>query len=103
MDWLLPLLFCGRLLLWARLRATQQAMQPDDLKRYAAGVGVDAEKFNACLDMSKHAEVVRNGVAEGTRLGINSTPTVFINGRRVSGAQAYEVFAGIIDEELSRK
>ncbi len=83
--------------------ANQQALLPDDLKKYAAGVGVDAARFNACLDMSKHAEVVRNGVAEGTRLGINSTPTVFINGRRVSGAQPYEVFAGIIDEELSRK
>ena len=86
-----------------RVYANQQAMQPDDLKKYAAAVGVDAEKFNACVAKSKHAEVVRNGVAEGTRLGINSTPTVFINGRRVSGAQPYEVFAGIIDEELSRK
>jgi protein-disulfide isomerase len=82
--------------------ANQQAMQPEDLKRHAANVGVDAAKFNACLDTSKHAEIVRNGVAEGTRLGIDSTPTVFINGRRVSGAQPYEVFAGIIDEELSR-
>jgi protein-disulfide isomerase len=53
--------------------------------------------------MSKHAEVVRDGVAQGTRLGINSTPTIFVNGRRVSGAQPYEVFAAIIDEELSRK
>ena len=83
--------------------ANQQAMEPEDLKRHAASVGVDAARFNACLDTSKHAEVVRNGVAEGTRLGINSTPTVFINGRRVAGAQPYEVFAGIIDEELSQK
>ena len=82
--------------------ANQQAMMPDDLKRYAAGVGVDATKFNSCLDSSKHAEVIRNGVAQGTRLGVNSTPTVFVNGRRVSGAQPYEVFAGIIDEELSK-
>jgi protein-disulfide isomerase len=86
-----------------RVFENQQAMQVDDLKRYAAGVGVDAERFNACLDTSKHAEIVRDGVAQGTRLGVNSTPTVFINGRRVSGAQPYEVFAAIIDEELSRQ
>lgn len=86
-----------------RVFENQQAMLLDDLKRYAASVGVNAEQFNACLDTSKQAEVVRDGVAQGTRLGINSTPTVFINGRRVSGAQPYEVFAGIIDEELSRK
>ena len=86
-----------------RVFENQQAMLVDDLKRYASSVGVDAARFNACLDTSKQAEVVRDGVAQGTRLGINSTPTVFINGRRVSGAQPYEVFAAIIDEELSRK
>lgn len=86
-----------------RVFENQQAMQVDDLKRYAASVGVDAVRFNACLDTSSRAEVVRDGVAQGTRLGINSTPTVFINGRRVSGAQPYEVFAAIIDEELARQ
>jgi protein-disulfide isomerase len=60
-------------------------------------------QFNACLDSSKHAEVVRDGVAQGTRLGVNSTPTVFVNGRRVAGAQSYEIFAAVIDEELARK
>jgi protein-disulfide isomerase len=86
-----------------QLFVNQQALMPDDLKKYAANVGLDAGKFNSCLDTSKHAEVVRDGVAQGTRLGINSTPTLFVNGRRVSGAQPYEVFAAVIDEELSKK
>ena len=86
-----------------QLFGNQQSLTPDDLKTYAAASGLDAERFNSCLDMSKQAEVVRDGVAQGTRLGINSTPTIFVNGRRVSGAQPYEVFAAIIDEELSRK
>ena len=86
-----------------QLFGNQQALMPDDLQKYAAAVGIDAERFNSCLDTSKHAEVVRDGVAQGTRLGINSTPTVFVNGRRVEGAQAYEVFAAAIDEELSKK
>jgi len=86
-----------------QLFGNQEALMPDDLKKYAAAVGMDKERFNSCLDMSKHAEVVRDGVAQGTRLGINSTPTVFVNGRRVSGAQPYEVFAAAIDEELSKK
>ncbi len=86
-----------------QLFANQQALQPDDLKKYATAGGIDGERFSACLDMSKHAELVRDGVAQGTQLGVNSTPTVFVNGRRVSGAQPYEVFAAVIDEELSRK
>jgi protein-disulfide isomerase len=85
-----------------QLFGNQQALLPDDLKKHAVASGMDAERFNACLDTSKHAERVRDGVAQGTRLGVNSTPTVFINGRRVSGAQPYDVFASIIDEELSR-
>ena len=86
-----------------QLFENQQALLPDDLKKYAAAVGMDTGRFNSCLDMSKRAEVVRDGVAQGTRLGINSTPTVFVNGRRVDGAQPYEVFAAAIDEELSKK
>jgi protein-disulfide isomerase len=48
-------------------------------------------------------ERVRDGVAAGTRLGVNSTPTLYINGRMLTGAQPYEMFASIIDEELARK
>ena len=86
-----------------QLFGNQRALQPDDLKTHAAAVGLNVGQFNACLDSSKHAEVVRDGVAQGTRLGVNSTPTVFVNGRRVAGAQSYEIFAAVIDEELARK
>jgi protein-disulfide isomerase len=85
-----------------RLFANQQALQPNDLKKYAADLGLDAAAFGTCLDTSKHGERVRDGVAEGSRLGVNSTPTIYINGRVLSGAQPYEVIAAVIDEELSR-
>jgi protein-disulfide isomerase len=85
-----------------RLFANQQQLQPEDLKMHAAAVGLDATAFGACLDSSKYGERVRNGVAAGTRLGVNSTPTIYINGRMLSGAQPYETFVSVIDEELSR-
>ena len=85
-----------------RLFANQQALQPNDLKQYAADLGLDAKVFAACLDSSKYGERVRDGVAEGSRLGVNSTPTIYINGRVLSGAQPYEVFVSVIDEELSK-
>jgi len=81
----------------------QQALMPGDLKKHAADLGLNAEQFNQCLDSSKYGERVRDGVSEGGELGVNSTPTIFINGRRLSGAQPYEAFAAIIDEELARK
>lgn len=85
-----------------RLFANQQSLMPDDLKKHAADLGLDAAKFAACLDASKYGERVRDGVAEGTRLGVNSTPMFYVNGRVLSGAQPYETFVSVIDEELSR-
>ena len=85
-----------------RLFANQQQLQPEDLKKHATEIGLDASAFSACLDSSKYGERVRNGVAEGTRLGVNSTPTIYVNGRVLSGAQPYETFVSVIDEELSR-
>jgi protein-disulfide isomerase len=85
-----------------RLFANQQALKPADLKKYGADLGLDATRFDACVDSSKYGERVRNGVALGTRLGVNSTPTIYVNGRLLSGAQPYETFVNVIDEELSR-
>ncbi len=85
-----------------RLFANQQALQPEALKEHAVAVGLDAAKFNACLDTAKYSDRVQEQIGAGTRLGVNSTPAVFINGRIVTGAQPYDVFARIIDEELAR-
>jgi protein-disulfide isomerase len=85
-----------------RLFANQQALQPDSLKKHAADAGLDTAAFNACLDSSKYGDRVREGVAQGSRLGVNSTPTIYVNGRMLSGAQPYETIAAVIDEELSR-
>ena len=85
-----------------RLFANQQALEPEFLKKYAADAGLDAAKFDACLDAAKYGERVQEQMGVGTRLGVSSTPTVFVNGRLVSGAQSYEAFTTIIDEELER-
>jgi protein-disulfide isomerase len=85
-----------------RLFANQQALQADSLKKYAADLGLDGAKFNACVDASKYGDRVREGVAQGSRLGVNSTPTLYVNGRMLSGAQPYETISAVIDEELSR-
>jgi protein-disulfide isomerase len=85
-----------------RLFANQQALQPEFLKKYAAEVGLDAGTFNACLDSSKYEARVQESLGTGTRLGITSTPTVYVNGRMVNGAQPMDVFQAIIDDELAR-
>ena len=85
-----------------RLFANQQMLDVEFLKKYAADTGLDAAKFSACMDTAKYGDRVQEQMGIGARLGVESTPTTFINGRLVSGAQPYEVFAAIIDEELER-
>ncbi len=85
-----------------KLFEQQSALQPADLKRYAVELELDAEEFNGCLDGGKHTASVRTDMQEGEGYGVRATPSFFINGRFLSGAQPYEAFSGIIDEELER-
>ena len=84
------------------LFANQRALQVDALKKHAADAGMDAGAFSTCLDSGKYTDRVRAGLEAGTQLGVESTPTVFINGRVVTGAQPIEAFTAVIDEELAR-
>ncbi len=86
-----------------RLFGNQQALQVPALKEHAKAVGLDEAKFSQCLDGGKFAEGISADMKQGSQLGVGSTPTVYINGRAVVGAQPFEVFQVIIDEELARK
>ena len=84
------------------LFANQDALDDASLKAHAAELGLDTALFDACLDDSRYGARVRAGMDVGTGLGVNATPTIFINGRELSGAHPYDVFAAIIDDELAR-
>jgi protein-disulfide isomerase len=86
-----------------RLFANQQGLAVPALKQTAAGLGLDSVKFDQCLDSGKHAASIAADMKQGESLGVQSTPTVYVNGRPVIGAQPYEFFQSVIDEELARK
>jgi protein-disulfide isomerase len=85
-----------------RMFANQQALQIPQLKEYAAAVGLEMNAFNQCLDSGKHSSRVAANMKAGEALGVGSTPTLFVNGRPVVGAQSFEYFKAVIDEELAR-
>jgi protein-disulfide isomerase len=72
------------------------------LKETARKLGLDGAKFDACLDSGRHAANVRADYQLGEQMGVSSTPTIYINGRALVGAQPFEAFKQIIDEELAR-
>lgn len=73
----------------------------EDLKAASKKAGLDASKFNACLDSSKMRPAVEEDVRVATALGRTGTPTFFINGTPVVGAQPFESFKKVIDEKLA--
>jgi protein-disulfide isomerase len=85
-----------------QLFSNQKALQPTDLTKYAADLKLDAKRFDACVTASKFTERVRDGMKLGGRLGVNSTPTLYINGRMVAGAYPLETLSAMVDEELAR-
>ncbi len=84
----------------------QKDITPDNLKAKSLEVlkddGVNADKFTDCLDNKKTLDAVNADMNEGQSVGVNGTPAFFINGRLLSGAQPFETFKAVIDDELAR-
>ena len=86
-----------------KLFADPRKLSDADLKQAAVDLGLDAAKFDACVDSHKYKARVDADMQAGDAAGVNGTPAFFINGRQLSGAQPYEVFKQLIDEELAAK
>jgi len=78
------------------------ALSVPQLKQGAAKLGLSQATFDQCLDSGKHEARVRASAADAEKVGVNSTPSMFINGRPLVGAQPFDVFQQVIDEELAR-
>lgn len=66
-------------------------------KGYAAELELDQTAFDACLENGRWAEAVDTDTNEGIRLSVRGTPTFFINGQALVGAQPFKVFRQAIE------
>ena len=80
--------------------ADQSKLAINDIKTSAKKIGVDSAKFDKCLDSNKYLAQVEADIKQGQEIGVKSTPTFFVNGQLIQGAQPIEVFSEIIDAEL---
>lgn len=71
--------------------------------KLASDLKLDTSSFKSCLDGGKHAARVTEDAAKAQDVGVNSTPTVFINGQKMTGALPYAQFKGAIDTALKVK
>lgn len=63
---------------------------------FAAIAGLDATRFSQCLEQQKYNSIVAENTNQASSLGINSTPTLVINGRKIEGVIAYPDLVKII-------
>ena len=79
----------------------QDALDDEDLVRYAAALGLDESQFVADLAGRAHAARVREDFMGGVRSGVNGTPTFFINGGRHDGPFDLETLLAAIKDEIA--
>jgi protein-disulfide isomerase len=85
----------------------QAEINPQNVKEkateYLKDTGIDMAKWGTCFDGKETAAKVNAQHDEGAALGVTGTPAFFINGRMLVGAQPFEQFKNVIDDELAAK
>jgi protein-disulfide isomerase len=69
--------------------------------QYASEIGMDVEAFSACMSDNDYSAEVQADFEYASNLGVSSTPTFFLNGIAIVGAQSYEVFQQVVEAELA--
>jgi protein-disulfide isomerase len=85
-----------------RLFEHQDKLSDTDLKEAAVAIGLDSGKFTTCVNTRKYQKDVEADITAANEVGVTGTPAFFVNGRPLEGAQPFEAFKEIIDEELAK-
>lgn len=84
-----------------RLFGAEEGLSSQAYLSYASQAGLDMARFEQCVAERRYQAEVEADLAYAVNLGVNSTPTFFINGIPIIGAQGFEVFQYVIDKELA--
>jgi protein-disulfide isomerase len=85
-----------------RLWDNTNKLQVDELKAHAQALGLAPADFATCLDSGRFADAVEADLRAGQEYGVSGTPAFFVNGRPLVGAQPFEAFQQVIEDELAR-
>lgn len=79
------------------------AFAVNNLKGFAAQMGLETTAFQTCLDSNRHAAIVQQDTQEGRGRGVQATPTFFVNGQRIVGLLSPDQLAAFIERQPSRE
>jgi protein-disulfide isomerase len=77
-------------------------MQRENLVAYAGELELDMPTFESCIDDPETIALVDADLAAAAEIGATGTPAFYINGIMLSGAQPFENFEAVINEELEQ-
>ena len=80
----------------------QGAFKVANLKSFAKGLGLNAAEFNSCFDSRRHDPAVVSDMNDAQSYSVNSTPTVFINGKLFDSRYGYDNLYSTIETELKK-
>ena len=79
----------------------QNSMSDSNYKKWALELGMDSDSYDSCIVDSEILDEINGDLAEGSQLGVSGTPSFFINGNLIVGAQPYSVIKAAIEKALS--
>ncbi len=85
-----------------KIVANSTALSRDKYLQFAAEIGLDVKKFTSDIDSHTYKAMIDAQTQEVMKVGATGTPATFVNGRFLSGAQPFEAFKKIIDEEIAK-
>src|SRR5439155_11831939 len=83
-----------------KMFGNQQALDEPSLEKYATEIGLNIEKWKADRNAAAVSDTIQKDQSLASQLGANGTPAFFINGRKLSGAQPFDRFKPVSDQEL---
>lgn len=86
-----------------KLFANSKQLSRETIDKIGKEIGLDMEKFQADLRSAKIAETIKKDIADGDKVDVDSTPTIFVNGRRYNGPLELDVLKPVLDAELRPK
>lgn len=87
--------------MYDKIFANQRDLKPETFVVYATEIGIDVEQFKKDVNDPSVKAKIESDSDEAEKLGVAGTPAFFINGKYLSGAQPYETFQKLVDEQLA--
>lgn len=84
------------------IKPNADKLATDLFKAYAKDLGLNEQEFSQCLDENEKTQEIQKDYQDGAAAGVEGTPSFFVNGQQIVGAQPYSAFKDAIEKELGK-